>query len=208
MTPEEVEPAGDRRRLGEPCGLPSELTDEDCPSLPVLQDATFLNAVLPFAIGQARRHGESVSLLCVAIDRLGGISELLGRANADRAVDTVGQQIAGMIRTSDIVARIDDDRIIAVMPRACLKDAHRLAHEICRTVESRCARLPELPALTVSIGVAEFPACAATVYALLDAADHALSAAEKEGRNRSVRARRLDEAALGTRGREEVARAD
>ena len=54
-------------------------TDEDCPSLPVLQDATFLNAVLPFAVGQARRHGESLSLLCVAIDRLGGICELLGK---------------------------------------------------------------------------------------------------------------------------------
>ena len=42
-------------------------------------------------------------------------------------------------------------------------------------VESRCARFPELPPLTVSIGVAEFPSCATTVYALLDAADHALS---------------------------------
>ena len=112
-----------------------------------------------------------------------------------------------MIRASDIVARIDDDRIIAVMPRACLDDAHRLAREICRTVESRCARLPEFPALTVSIGVAEFPACAATVYALLDAADHALFAAQKEGRNRSVLARRLDELACGTRVQEEVARA-
>jgi diguanylate cyclase (GGDEF)-like protein len=175
--------------------------------LPALQDATFLNAVLPFAISQARRHGESVSLLCVAIDRLGGICELLGKANADRAVDLVGQQIAGMIRTSDIVARIDDDRIIAVMPRSCLTEAHRLANEICRNVESRCARLPELPSLTVSIGVAEFPACATTVYALLDEADHALSAAEKEGRNRTVRARRLDEFALATKGQEEVARA-
>ena len=206
MTPEEVEPACDRRSPSEPCDLPMRQTDEDCPSLQALQDATFLNAVLPFAIGLARRHGESVSLLCVAIDRLGGICELLGKASADRAVDTVGQQIAWMIRTSDIVARIDDDRIIAVMPRACLEDAHRLAQEICRTVESRCARLPGLPALTVSIGVAEFPACAATVYALLDAADHALSAAEKEGRNRTVLASRLNEFARGTSVQEEVAR--
>ena len=43
-------------------------------------DATFLHAVLPFALGLSRRHGEPLSLLCVAIDRLGGIQELLGRA--------------------------------------------------------------------------------------------------------------------------------
>jgi len=175
------------------------MTDEDHFSLPVLQDATFLNAVLPFAMGQARRHGDPLSLLCVAIDRLGGIRELLGRERAGRAVGTVGHQIAGMIRASDIVARIDDDRIIAVLPRAPLPDALRLARDICRMVESRCARLPELPPLTVSIGVAEFPSCATTVYALLDAADHALLAAQQAGHNRAVLARRLDEPGRSSR---------
>ena len=56
----------------------------------VFQDATFLHAVLPFALGLSRRHGEPLSLLCVAIDRLSGIHELLGRDRADRAVRNVG----------------------------------------------------------------------------------------------------------------------
>ena len=47
------------------------------PSIP-LHDATFLNAVLPFALSQAQRHREPLSLLCVAIDRLSGIQDLLG----------------------------------------------------------------------------------------------------------------------------------
>jgi len=153
-----------------------------------LQDATFLNAVLPFALGLSRRHGEPLSLLCVAIDRLSGIHELLGRDWADRAVRNLGAHITAMIRDSDIVARLDDDRIIVVLPRALIHDAWNLANKICRTVETTPALLPELPVLTVSIGVAEYPACAETVYALLDAADHALTMARIQGRNRAVAA--------------------
>src|SRR5262249_20406513 len=44
----------------------------------VVHDATFLNAVLPFALGQSRRHGEPLSLVCVQLDRLGAIRDLLG----------------------------------------------------------------------------------------------------------------------------------
>ncbi|MGZ6053396.1 MAG: diguanylate cyclase domain-containing protein [Isosphaeraceae bacterium] len=158
----------------------------------VFQDATFLHAILPFAVGLSRRHGEPLSLLCLAIDRLSGIHELLGRDWADRAIRNVGAHIAAMIRDSDIVARLDDDRIIVVLPRALIPHAWNLARKICRTVETTPALLAELPVLTVSIGVAEFPACASNVYALLDAADHALSMARNQGRNQAVAAATLN----------------
>ena len=72
-----------------------------------LLDATILNAVLPFALNQARRHNEPLSLVCVAIDRLGGIQELLGRVAVDHLVRTVGETVASLIRASDIVARLE-----------------------------------------------------------------------------------------------------
>lgn len=165
---------------------------EDHSAVAVVQDAASLLAILPFALGLSRRHGEPLSLLCVAIDRLSGIHELLGRDWADRAVRNVGAHIAAMIRDSDIVARLDDDRIIVVLPRALVHDALNLARTICRTVETTPALLAELPVLTVSIGVAEFPACAENVYALLDAADHALSMARNQGRNQAVAATTLN----------------
>jgi diguanylate cyclase (GGDEF)-like protein len=186
-------------RLGEPlpddepdtpaeCGLEETARLDDRLSVPALLDATFLNAVLPFALGQARRHGEPLSLLCVAVDRLAGIHELLGHDTALRAVSEVGAHVADLIRASDIVTRIDDDRIIVVLPRARIQDALCLAQKICRSVyQDRCL-LPELPGLTVSIGVAECPACAETVHTLLDAADEALGLAKTQGRNRPVAA--------------------
>jgi diguanylate cyclase (GGDEF)-like protein len=162
--------------------------EHDSGHVPILQDATFLNAVLPFALGLARRHRESLALLCIAVDRLGGIRELMGKESANQAVDTVGREVAAMIRSSDIVARIDDDRIIAVLPRAPMCHARRVAESICRKVETLSSRPCALPGLTLSIGVAEYPTCAETLYAVLDAADHALAEAQRTGRNRVVSA--------------------
>ncbi len=95
----------------------SECTDPREPANS-LHDATFLNAVLPFALNQARRHREPLSLLCVAIDRLSAIQELLGRAEVKSLVRHVGETVGSLIRASDIVARLDDDRVVAVLPRA------------------------------------------------------------------------------------------
>jgi diguanylate cyclase (GGDEF)-like protein len=169
---------------------------EERVALPVLQDATFLNAVLPFAVGQARRHGEPLSLLCVAVDRLSGIRELLGTGPAEKAARSVGEHIARSLRASDFVCRIEDDRIIAALPRAGLYDACQIAHRMCRTIEKTSTLIPEPPLLTVSIGVSEFPSCAETVYALLDSADHALTLAQNQGRNRVVSAETLPQPSL------------
>jgi diguanylate cyclase (GGDEF)-like protein len=156
------------------------------PPAAVVRDATFLNAVLPFALGQAKRHSEPLSLLCVGVDRLGAIQDLLGPAVADRLVQQTGRTVAGLVRSSDIVARLDDDRIVALLVRARGASALHVAQVICRTIAESNPTDPELPAATVSIGVAEFPAVAHNVFSLLDAADEALTDARRRGRNQAV----------------------
>jgi diguanylate cyclase (GGDEF)-like protein len=153
------------------------------PSAPAVHDATFLNAVFPFALSQARRHGESLAVLCVAIDRLSGIRDLLGRDQVDRTVRHIGIKIATLIRSSDIVARLDDDRIMVLLPRAELADGLTVARKVCRGVADNASQLTDAPLLTLSIGVASHPASAANLYELLDAADAALSDAQAQGRN-------------------------
>ena len=103
---------------GADSGHGSAKTEGTLPQAARLQDATFLNAVLPFALSQARRHLEPLSIVCVSIDRLRGIQDLLGRAAVDRLVRNVGETVGTLIRGSDIVVRLDDDRVVAVLPRA------------------------------------------------------------------------------------------
>jgi diguanylate cyclase (GGDEF)-like protein len=176
-------------------GLASPITDPDQPAA-VLHDATFLNAVLPFALNQARRHRESLSVLCVAVDRLAGIQELLGRAAVKRLVRDVGAVVGSLIRTSDVVAMLDDDRVVAVLPRAPRGGALHVAERMCRTIAEWSPADGDLPAVTVSIGVATFPSCALDVYSLFDAADEALARAQHHGRNQAVLAPALRSPAL------------
>jgi len=175
-----------------------DAVDSDCiahyPS--AVHDATFLSAILPYAIGQAQRHREPLSLVCVAIDRLHGIRELLGRATADGLIQFVGETVLSVVRESDIVARLDDDRIVAVLPRSGDAGALRIGELICQKVaESRWMGFNE-PRLkiTVSSGAATFPVSADSVRSLFEAADCALAEAQAHGRNKSAMAARISAA--------------
>ena len=147
----------------------------------VVRDATFLNAVLPFALAQSRRYGEPVSLLCVQVDRLGAIRNMLGATLADRLVSELASIVSGIVRASDIVARLDDDRIVALLVRARGDGAMGVARMIARTVADSGLGSPGLPGTSVSIGVAEFPATARDAASLLDAADEAMVTARAGG---------------------------
>jgi len=174
---------------GAPIAPPARNAAQTAPPLHpsiLLHDATFLNAVLPFALNQARRHREPLSLLCVAVDRQRGVQELLGRAEVDRLIRHVAEITGSLIRTSDIVARLDDDRVVAVLPRAPRGGALHVAENICHTVAEKSPADCNTPNLTVSIGVATFPSCAGNVYSLFDAADEALGWAQNHGRNQAV----------------------
>jgi diguanylate cyclase (GGDEF)-like protein len=147
----------------------------------VVRDATFLNAVLPFALGQSRRHGEPVSLLCVQLDRLGAIRDLLGTSLADRLVQELGETVTSLVRASDIVARLDDDRIVALLVRARGDGAMKVARTIGRVVAESGLGSPRLPGVSAAIGVAEFPATASDAASLLEAADEAMAMARAGG---------------------------
>ena len=166
----------------EPGGDVPSRPDEESPA-GVIRDATFLNAVFPFALGQAKRHREPVSLLCLAIDRLGAIKDLLGLDAVNYLVQQVCQVVAGSIRASDIVARLDDDRIVVLLIRARARNALHVAQKISRSVADMTRNVAELGCATVSIGVAEFPGDARNAFSLLEEADDALARAQDGGRN-------------------------
>lgn len=165
--------------------ISTEATSID-PTAPLLRDATYLHVVLPYALSQARRHRESLSILHARIDRIAAIHEMLGPDLVTKAVNRVGEIVVARLRSSDIVSRMEDDRILAMLPNATTSDASRIANQIRVSVEETCASLDELPPLTVSIGVASYPSHCKDVDSLLIATDEALASAQTAGRNRVV----------------------
>ena len=88
------------------------------------------------------------------------------------------------IRASDVVARLEDDRLIVVLPISGAADSLRVAEVVREAIAAAGAATPSLPTLAASIGVASYPAHAQDVHSLIAAADDALARAEREGRNR------------------------
>jgi diguanylate cyclase (GGDEF)-like protein len=170
------------------------------PPAPV-RDATFLCAILPYALSQAQRHCEPVSAFCVAVDRLAELAHTHGPDAVDRAVRRVAEAIARSLRGSDVVARLDDDRILIVLPNTSPRDATNVAEIIRRAVDSACLPVGTLPTLRASMGMASFPDDARDSASLLSAADDAMSRARASGSNCVAGESEAVEYAISTQGK-------
>jgi diguanylate cyclase (GGDEF)-like protein len=155
----------------------------------MFRDAPFLRAFLPYALAQARRRHEPLTLFYVSVDRLAAIRELHGPEIAAAAVDRVAEMTVLALRTSDVVARLDDGRLIAVLPCSDHEDAPAVAEAVRAAIASKGAATRTMPLLTASIGVASFPHNALDLVSLNLAASAALTHARGLGRDRVVQSK-------------------
>lgn len=172
----------ERHRSRRPASPPARPGPNVAPS--VLHDVGLLGTVLPFALSQARRHKEPLSILIVAIGRLRGVRDLLGESEADRVVSRIGIGIVGLLRSSDLVARLDGDRLMVVLPRSELHDARRVGEKLCQGIAAAHDLMGIPLKASLSIGAATFPTSASTLGELFDAADAALAEACELGPGR------------------------
>lgn len=145
-----------------------------------LYNETFLDALLEHAVAQARRRAEPLAMLQVAI--VGGAwVEPTDPSVADSALQRMAHAIAGTLRSSDILARLDGGGIAAVLPGARLKHAHSIATAI-RLAILEAAAMTALPGCpTITIGLAAYPEHATDAQTLRRAASAALTAAREAG---------------------------
>ncbi len=155
----------------------------------MFRDAPFLRAFLPYALAQARRRHEPLSLFYVSVDRLAAIRELHGPEIAAAAVDRVAETMVQALRASDVVARLDDGRLIAVLPCAGHEDIPAVAEAVRASIASSGVASRTMPVLTASIGVASYPHNALDLVSLNLAASAALTHARGLGRDRVVQSK-------------------
>jgi diguanylate cyclase (GGDEF)-like protein len=148
-----------------------------------VRDATFLNAILPYALSQAHRHREPLTVFCVDIDRLAFLANALGAVRADMFVRHMAEAIARTLRGSDVVARLDDDRAVVVLPNTGSADALTVANVVRSALTSACQVLAGPTELSISMGVAWFPEDGHEMIGLLAAADDAMTRARARGCN-------------------------
>jgi diguanylate cyclase (GGDEF)-like protein/PAS domain S-box-containing protein len=128
----------------------------------------------------ARRHGSTVALLHVDIDRLGQINAQYGRAFGDEVLRTVAERLRQGLRESDTLARIGGDEFYVLLSEvnddaAIARVVRRLHDGISQSITVKDCSV----ALTCRIGVSLYPRNASTFDDLVAAAEVALRRAEQ-----------------------------
>ena len=143
---------------------------------------------------EAKRHGrfgEPLSLVLLDLDRFKAINDDLGHRAGDDTLHEAAQLMVANSRSFSIVTRYGGDEFAVLLVNTPKAGAVKYAQRIKDVIERhRFAHGP----LTVSIGIATLPDDVTNSDDLMPAADRALYAAKRSGRDRVVDARALDDA--------------
>jgi diguanylate cyclase (GGDEF)-like protein/putative nucleotidyltransferase with HDIG domain len=140
--------------------------------------------VFDIELERARRTDSMLSLVVGDLDRFKRINDAFGHAVGDEALKRIARCIGSTKRSFDSAARIGGEEFALLAPDSDEHGAYVLAERIRGEVERSFAS--GTGPLTASFGIATFPVHGQSAEALLRAADQALYAAKRLGRNRSV----------------------
>jgi two-component system, cell cycle response regulator len=140
-----------------------------------------LDSELKFAL----RHETSLSLLLLDIDHFKKVNDTHGHLAGDAVLANLAQVLGRAVRNEDVVARFGGEEFAIILRAIGIEPAMHMAERLRKLVEQTSAPSGSGPLkATVSIGVAGLPSTVVkTPDELVEAADRALYAAKREGRN-------------------------
>ncbi len=128
--------------------------------------------------------------ICVAmidIDRFKEYNDIYGHAAGDAVLSKIGVILKKNMRSYDIAARYGGEEIAIILPHAITRQGLNLAERIRKEIMDTPFELEDgkKTEITVSIGLASYPANSTSKKDLMKKADQALYLAKEEGRNRT-----------------------
>ncbi|AWI74336.1 hypothetical protein CEW83_03125 [Parazoarcus communis] len=141
------------------------------------------------ALALARREARSGALMFLDLDHFKAVNDRLGHAAGDTLLIAVAERLQAQVRESDTVARLGGDEFTIILPSLREPgDADMLADKILHALSQPLTIEGETIHIGASIGIARFPEAGTTIETLLRAADDAMYAAKRSGRNRHMAA--------------------
>jgi diguanylate cyclase (GGDEF)-like protein len=169
--------AVDRSRLASTVAERSEWFERLAHTDPLtgLANLRTISRVLELEVIRAGRQGDEVSVAIFDIDGLGATNESVGREAGDDVLRSVAAVVAGSVRVVDTVARFGGDEFLVVAPGSA-------GMTVARRILDGIAELPAASGRTISVtaGVARFPADGEDAEAVLTAAKAALDRARSD----------------------------
>lgn len=147
-----------------------------------LFNARHLFTVLEQELERATRYEHPLALIMLDADCLKQVNDRLGHQHGDQFLRQIGRVLKESLRSTDAAFRYAGDEFAIVLPETTAADASVLGERLRKLI----ADVGQMPGLdpTFSVGVAAYPTHATTVEGLVGAADAALYASKRAGKNR------------------------
>ncbi len=134
---------------------------------------------------RSARFGRPCALLFLDIDHFKALNDGCGHVAGDAALAEFGAVVSGCLRGMDTVGRWGGEEFVALLPETDRASALALAETVRTAVASYGFRAGGGGRLTCSLGVAVFPDDAEDRSEMVEAADRAMYAAKRLGRNQA-----------------------
>ncbi len=148
-------------------------------------------------IERARRYETGMAIIMADIDHFKQLNDEFGHVLGDEVLRQVSSLFHQQVRRIDVVCRYGGEEFCVLLTQANSEQAMSIAEKLRKIVAGW--QFPGVPCtVTISAGVAAYPAHGATRDQLVKAADAALYAAKQAGRNQVCVGREAQSQAAGS----------
>jgi diguanylate cyclase (GGDEF)-like protein len=147
-----------------------------------LPDLKAFQARLTEELARARRHGLPLGAVALDLDHFGAVNGRYGRGVGDAVLAETALLLKLLVRESDVLARLESDRFVVILPETDAAASLRCAERLQRSIEEH--RFARVGRLSASAGVASGPRDGVESLELMGQLDQAISKARKSGRRR------------------------
>ena len=147
----------------------------------------YLEEVLETEVRRAGRYNLPLAVTMIDVDHFKAYNDRHGHPRGDEALREVAQRLRDQVRRTDVVTRYGGEEFAVVLPVTSKAHARLIGEKLragIAAVPFGVTREWAGDPLTISVGVAGCPDDATSLGDLLRAADAALYAAKRAGRNR------------------------
>jgi diguanylate cyclase (GGDEF)-like protein len=155
-----------------------------------VRNARYFHTRLAEELARSRRSGEPLGLAVFDLDHFKRVNDEYGHLAGDDVLIAVARALASVTRQGETSARVGGEEFALLLPGSDVYAAYDAAERVRTAIEAtRTPVAGKRLRITVSAGVASTAALPhATSVQLYRAADDALYAAKRAGRNRTVQA--------------------
>lgn len=153
-------------------------------SLTDLFNRRYLDETLDRELARAAREEYPLCIILMDIDHFKRINDTHGHEAGDLVLKALATTLVANNRRGDFACRFGGEEFVVVMPNISMETAYRRAGELRTTLNSLTVPYGGTDlTITISMGIACYPANGENRESLLRAADRAMYAAKKAGRD-------------------------